>query len=63
MTDRLAAELHTRWLAMAADVRRRERGLMSIEAVLYALAIIAVAGIVLAAITNFVTTRANQIGP
>jgi hypothetical protein len=59
MTDRLAASLHARWLA--ATHPDRQRGSVSIEAVLFAVALIAVAGIVIAALTGFVQREAAKI--
>lgn len=49
------------------DCRRRfvvghnERGSVTIEQVLWAVALIAIVGIVVLAITNFVTTKAGEI--
>ena len=59
MTDRLAASLHARWLV--ATHPDRQRGSVSIEAVLFAVALIAVAGIVIAALTSFVQREAAKI--
>jgi hypothetical protein len=59
MTDRLAASLHARWLV--ATRPDRQRGSVSIEAVLFAVALIAVAGIVIAALTGFVQREAAKI--
>lgn len=50
------------------DQRRRlvrgdaERGSVTIEQVLWAVALIAIVGIAVAAITNYVTTKAGEIG-
>jgi Flp pilus assembly pilin Flp len=58
MTHRLAAALTTRWLHATRD----ERGALSIEAVLFAVALIALAGLVIGAITSFVSGEAAKIG-
>ncbi len=44
------------------DHRESERGSVTIENVIWALAVIIIAGIVVAAITNYVTTEAGRIG-
>ena len=39
----------------------RERGSVTMENVIWALAVIAIAGVVIVAITSYVTTRANEL--
>ncbi len=65
----LAATLHTLG-AQARDrltpgrrktARNPERGSVTIEQVIWAVAVIAIVGIVVVAITNYVTTKAGQI--
>ena len=58
----LAATLHT----LGIDLRegsliRRERGSVTIEQVLWAVAVIAIVGIVVLAVTNYVTNEAAKI--
>ncbi|HET7477087.1 MAG TPA: hypothetical protein VFJ97_13830 [Dermatophilaceae bacterium] len=64
----LAAALHTlsAQLRDALNTARketgtRERGSVTIEQVVWAVAVIAIVGIVVVAITNYVTTKAGQI--
>ena len=63
----LVAALQTLGLT-ASEVARRnsqsrpdERGSVTIEQVIWAVAVIAIVGIVVVAITNYVTTKAGQI--
>ena len=62
----LVATLHTLG-AMARDGAHRrargnpEGGSVTIEQVIWAVAVIAIVGIVVVAITNYVTTKAGQI--
>jgi heme/copper-type cytochrome/quinol oxidase subunit 2 len=61
----LAATLHTlrAYLTDAATSRpsRSERGSVTIEQVLWAVAVIAIVGIVVLAVTNYVTSQAAKI--
>ncbi len=61
----LAATLHTlrAYLTDAATSRppRAERGSVTIEQVLWAVAVIAIVGIVVLAVTNYVTSQAAKI--
>ena len=61
----LAATLHTlrAYLTDAVTSRppRSERGSVTIEQVLWAVAVIAIVGIVVLAVTNYVTTEAAKI--
>jgi hypothetical protein len=61
----LAATLHTlhAYLTEAATPRppRSERGSVTIEQVLWAVAVIAIVGIVELAVTNYVTNQAAKI--
>ena len=59
----LTAALHTLGVALheRASTRPRERGSVTIEQVLWAVAVIAIVGIVVVAITNYVTTEAAKI--
>jgi 4-hydroxybenzoate polyprenyltransferase len=59
----LTAALHTLGVALhqRASTRPRERGSVTIEQVLWAVAVIAIVGIVVLAITNYVTTEAAKI--
>jgi len=61
----LAATLHTlhAYLSDAATSRppRSERGSVTIEQVLWAVAVIAIVGIVVLAVTNYVTSQAAKI--
>ena len=61
----LAASLHTlrAYLTDAATSRppRSERGSVTIEQVLWAVAVIAIVGIVVLAVTNYVTSQAAKI--
>ena len=61
----LAAALHTlrAFLTDAATSRppRSERGSVTIEQVLWAVAVIAIVGIVVLAVTNYVTSQAAKI--
>jgi hypothetical protein len=60
--DQITSCLTQRWL-VAADVyrRRSDRGSVTIEQVIWAVALIAIVAIVVTAITNYVTTKAGQI--
>jgi heme/copper-type cytochrome/quinol oxidase subunit 2 len=61
----LTATLHTlsAYLTHAATHRppRSERGSVTIEQVLWAVAVIAIVGIVVLAVTNYVTSQAAKI--
>jgi len=61
----LAATLHTLGVRLtdAATSRppRSERGSVTIEQVLWAVAVIAIVGIVVLAVTNYVTSQAAKI--
>lgn len=59
----LTAALHTLGVAahQRASTRPRERGSVTIEQVLWAVAVIAIVGIVVLAITNYVTSEAAKI--
>jgi heme/copper-type cytochrome/quinol oxidase subunit 2 len=64
----IAATLHTFGLTVADRVRTRladapERGNVTIEHVLWAVAVIAIVGTVVAVITRYVTSEAGKIGP
>lgn len=58
----LAATLHTLGIRLRdkADTRA-ERGSVTIEQVLWAVAVIAIVGIVVLAVTNYVTSEAAKI--
>ncbi|MFE7506710.1 hypothetical protein [Promicromonospora sp. NPDC057488] len=63
----VVATLHTFGLKVADRVRTRlaeapERGNVTIEHVLWAVAVIAIVGTVVAVITQFVNSEANKIG-
>jgi hypothetical protein len=62
----LAATLHILGLRLsdlaAAKTRRSERGSVTIEQVLWAVAVIAIAGIVIAAVKAYVTSQAGKLG-
>ena len=62
----LAATLHTLGVQARDTARRKalrnpERGSVTIEQVIWAVAVIAIVGIVVVAITNYVRTKAGQI--
>ena len=59
----LTAALHTLGVTLhqRASTRPRERGSVTIEQVLWAVAVIAIVGIVVLAITNYVTSEAAKI--
>ncbi|KQU67961.1 hypothetical protein [Phycicoccus sp. Root101] len=62
----LAATLHTLGIAMRDIAIRKptkdpERGSVTIENVIWAVAVIAIVGIVVLAITNYVRTKAAEI--
>ena len=59
----LAAVLHTLGVTLADTVTRRahERGSVTIEQVLWAVAVIAIVGIVVLAVKTYVTTEAAKI--
>ena len=58
----LAAALHTLGICLRDKaVTRAERGPVTIEQVLWAVAVIAIVGIVLLAVTNYVTSEAAKI--
>ena len=62
----LAATLHTLGVALGEHAQTKlqgdpERGSVTMEQVLWAVAVIAFVGIVVAAIRSFVTSRAAQI--
>jgi hypothetical protein len=61
----LAATLHTMGVCLTDAVTSRrprsERGSVTIEQVLWAVAVIAIVGIVVLAVTNYVTTQAAKI--
>ncbi|NHA68229.1 hypothetical protein [Phycicoccus flavus] len=61
----LAATLHTLGVTVADTIRRRliggERGSVTIEQVLWAVALIAIVGIVVVAIKSYVTSEAAKI--
>lgn len=62
----LAATLHTLGVQAREAARRKapghpERGSVTIEQVIWAVAIIAIVGIVVVAITNYVRAKAGQI--
>ena len=58
----LAAALHTLGIRLRdATVTRAERGSVTIEQVLWAVAVIAIVGIVVLAVTNYVTSEAAKI--
>ena len=59
----LTAALHTLRVALRtrASTRPREQGSVTIEQVLWAVAVIAIVGIVVLAITNYVTSEAAKI--
>ncbi len=59
----LAAALHTLGVRVsgAATRRARERGSVTIEQVLWAVAMIAIVGIVVLAVKTYVTTEAAKI--
>lgn len=62
----LAATLHTLGVHARDAARRKalgkpEAGSVTIEQVIWAVAVIAIVGIVVVAITNYVTTKAGQI--
>jgi hypothetical protein len=60
--DQVMGCLTQQWL-VAADVyrRRSDRGSVTIEQVIWAVALIGIVAIVVTAITNYVTTKAGQI--
>jgi hypothetical protein len=62
----LAATLHILGLRLtdlaAAKTHRSERGSVTIEQVLWAVAVIAIAGIVIAAVKAYVTSQAGKLG-
>jgi heme/copper-type cytochrome/quinol oxidase subunit 2 len=62
----LAATLHILVLRLsdlaAAKTDRSERGSVTIEQVLWAVAVIAIAGIVIAAVKAYVTSQAGKLG-
>ena len=58
----LAAALHTLGIRLRDKaVIRAERGSVTIEQVLWAVAVIAIVGIVVLAVTNYVTSEAAKI--
>ena len=58
----LAATLHTLGIRLRhAAATRPERGSVTIEQVLWAVAVIAIVGIVVLAVTNYVTSEAAKI--
>ena len=62
----LAATLHTLGVRMNEHARTKshgdpERGSVTIEQVLWAVAVIAIVGIVVLAVTNYVTSEAAKI--
>jgi heme/copper-type cytochrome/quinol oxidase subunit 2 len=62
----LAATVHTLGVQARETARRNlrrhpEGGSVTIEQVIWAVAVIAIVGIVVVAITNYVTTKAGQI--
>ena len=58
----LAAALHTLGVHLRArSTHRGERGSVTIEQVLWAVAVIAIVGIVVLAVTNYVTSEAAKI--
>ena len=58
----LAATLHTLGIRLRrAAATRAERGSVTIEQVLWAVAVIAIVGIVVLAVTNYVTSEAAKI--
>ena len=62
----LAATLHTLGVKMNEHARTKieqdpERGSVTIEQVLWAVAVIAIVGIVVLAVTNYVTSEAAKI--
>ena len=58
----LAAALHTLGLRLSQRAATRpERGSVTIEQVLWAVAVIAIVGIVVLAVTNYVTSEAAKI--
>ena len=58
----LAAALHTLGIRLRDKaVTRPERGSVTIEQVLWAVAVIAIVGIVVLAVTNYVTSEAAKI--
>jgi hypothetical protein len=62
----LAATLHILGLRLsdlaAVKPRKSERGSVTIEQVLWAVAVIAIAGIVIAAVKAYVTSQAGKLG-
>ena len=60
--DRMAGALIALMLALETRIYRRdERGSVTTEHVLWAVAVIAIVGIVVAAVTSYVTTQAGKI--
>jgi len=57
----LAATLHTLGIRLRHRAARPERGSVTIEQVLWAVAVIAIVGIVVLAVTNYVTSEAAKI--
>ncbi len=58
----LAAALHTLGIRLRdTATTRAERGSVTIEQVLWAVAVIAIVGIVVLAVTNYVTSQAAKI--
>lgn len=59
--DQLIPVILTLWLGPEPRPRRSERGSVTIEHVLWAVAVIAIVGIVVAAVTTYVTNQAGNI--
>ena len=60
--DHLAAALHTLGIVLRSRASAgRERGSVTIEQVLWAVAVIAIVGIVVLAVTSYVTGQAAKI--
>ena len=60
--DHLAAALHTLGIGLSSRASAgRERGSVTIEQVLWAVAVIAIVGIVVLAVTSYVTGQAAKI--
>jgi len=49
------------WAVLTAGPRDREKGSVTMENVIWALAVIAIAAIVVAAITMYVTNHSNEL--
>lgn len=57
----LGVHAHERLLERRKTLGRTDRGSVTIEQVIWAVAVIAIVGIVVVAITNYVTTKSAQI--